>query len=324
MKILVVSLLRVGDLLMSAPALRDLRHRHPGAKIHVLVNSQSLRAMPLIPSIDKVFSFEREDIQKSLGEVDRPFFEAFDRTSALIDQLNAEGYDLAINLTHTRLSGYLMSLIDAKTKNGLTIDAQMKPSFGSHWFKFLNEQVDLESSEAFHFNDVFRYGMDLGEISSRGPSLLVTEAGRAEAKAIFADAGVVGPVISIQALTSDEKKDWPLASYETSIQGIASRHPEVSFAILAAPFEVERLNPFVERLVKAGLKAFLAKSSLEGAAGILEKSSLLLTGDTSIKHLASGIGTPIVEIVLGGSDASRTGAYRHGSIVVRSREACAP
>jgi len=323
-KILIVSLLRVGDLLLSAPALRDLRVRYPDSEIHLLVNTQSLRAVPLLPMIDKIHSFDREDIQRSLGESDRPFFEGFDRISQMIDHLNGEKFDLVINLTHTRLSGYILSLIEAKTKNGLCIDAQMKPTFGSKWFRFLNDQVDLDSKDVFHFNDIFRFGMGVGETTPRSACLVVSEAGRAEAKKVLESAQVTGTVIAVQPFTSDEKKDWPLPQLAKALKGFSVRHPEAVFAILAAPFESDRLQSFIDGLKSDGVSAFIAVTTLEGAAGILEKSKLLLTGDTSIKHLAAGLGTKIVEVALGGSDPYRTGAYRHGSIIVRSKETCAP
>jgi ADP-heptose:LPS heptosyltransferase len=311
-------------LLMSAPVFRDLRAKYPDAQIHLLTNAQSLRALTLLPGIDKVHSFDRDDFQQALASVDRPFFEGFDRLSQLIDSVNSENYDLVINMTHTRLSGYLMSLIEAKEKNGLCIDAQMRPSFGSKWFRFLNEQVELDGKDSFHFNDIFRYALGLAENGSRGVSLRLTDAARAEASNILSVAQCEGAFITVQPLTSDKKKDWSLKAFAAALQILSDRHPELSFAILAAPFEVDSLQAFVNELKTAGLKAFLAVSSLEGAAGLIERSRLLLTGDTSIKHVAAGLGVKIVEIALGSSDSYRTGAYRQGSVVLRSREVCAP
>jgi len=80
----------------------------------------------------------------------------------------------------------------------------------------------------------------------------------------------------------------------------------------------------IERLVGSGVRASLGILSFEGAFSLLRKARLLLTGDTSVKHLAAAARTPIVEVSLGSSDLHRTGAYFHGSVIIQSREACAP
>src|SRR6185437_6415211 len=53
-------------------------------------------------------------------------------------------------------------------------------------------------------------------------------------------------------------------------------------------------------------------------------ADVLVTGDTSIKHLAALTPIRIVEIALGSSDIERTGAYKDGSLIISSRESCVP
>lgn len=325
MKILVLSLLRIGDIVLMAPALRSLRDRHPEAEIHVLVNSQFKRIAPLVPYVDSFIGFDRELMQKGLGEASIPVFESYERLVEAVDDLNNQGYDWIINLTHNRLSGWMMSLLDARNKSGLCFDAQARATFGSNWFRYLNNQVDADGSEVFHFADVFRFALAGGEeISSPGKaSLIETASGRAEAEA-FVNGRGAGGMIAVQALTSDGKKDWGLERFAEAIERIQRTQPDAFFAIVGAPFERDRLEPLAARLKAAGVRAELAILSFEGAFSLMKMSRLLLTGDTSVKHLAAAARTPIVEISIGSSDFYRTGAYAHGSVIVQSREVCAP
>jgi ADP-heptose:LPS heptosyltransferase len=328
MKILVLSLLRIGDIVLTAPILRGLRDRFPEAQIDLLINSQFRQIKPLLPYIDEVIPFERDKLQKGLGDFSVPIFDSYDRLNDTIDALNAVKYDWVINLTQNRLSGWLMNLIEAKERTGLCFDHQGRASFGSNWFRYLNYQVDADGEDVFHFADVFRFALGLGDDSSylfKKSPIVETVKGRAEADSFLKSTiGTDVPFIAIQPLTSDPKKDWGLERYENVIRHLARIQTDAHFAILGAPFEKDRLAPMAERLAADGIRVGLAISTFEGAYSLLRKAKLLLTGDTSIKHLASAARTPIVELSMGSSDLFRTGAYLHGSVIIQSREACAP
>ena len=323
MKILVVSLLRVGDVLMSAGVLRDLRAKHPDSQIDLLVNSQCMSIAPMLSSVNNVIEFDRNGLQRGLGEASVPFFESYEKLSGLLDRLEGEDYDLAINLTQNRLSGWLMSLIEARERRGLVMDAQGRGVFGSNWFRYMNQQIDLESSEVFHYNDIFRFALGVDTVQDRTPALMETAKGLTEAQPFIAQAGG-RKIVCIQALSSDVKKDWGLDRFANMIADFSGRQPETAFAILAAPFEVEKLRPLVNILTKQGITAILAVTSFEGAYSLLKRSQLLITLDTSLKHLAAHAGTKIVEVCVGSSDPYRTGADSNGAVIIRSRESCSP
>jgi ADP-heptose:LPS heptosyltransferase len=326
MKILVLSLLRVGDTILMAPVLRGLRDRYPEAKIHLMMNSQFLQIAPLMPYVDRFIGFDRELLQDALATPETPLFESYERLNEFFEGVGAESYDLAVNLTHNRLSGWVMSLIDAKKRLGLCFDTSGRAAFGSSWFRYLNNQVDLEASEVFHFTDVFRFALELGSDADSWVNtncLSESEAGRAEAaQALLSFSDL--PILAVQPLTSDSKKEWGLVRFHEALGLFKRTNPQVAVAILGSPSEKARLEPFVAGLQASGLNAQLVVLSLEGAFSFLKNVKLLLTGDTSIKHLACAAKTPVVELSLGSSDYHRTGAYLHGSVIMQSREACAP
>jgi len=87
--------------------------------------------------------------------------------------------------------------------------------------------------------------------------------------------------------------------------------------ILGAPFEKERLS-FV-----FGDKDLLI-CDLQEVQQYLKDAELLITGDTSIKHIAAQIGTPIIEIAIGSSDPQKTGAFSKNKTVLQTMVPCAP
>lgn len=332
-KILVISLLRLGDVVLATPALRGLRERHRDDEIHILINSQFKQVADLIPYVDRVLLFERDDLQQGLGNAELSLFEPYERLKNLVDALHAELYDVVINLTQNRLSGYVMRLLEGPQKIGLSLDADGKADFGSPWFRYLNCQAALESEDVFHFIDVFRFALGL-DTQCGFPTLLETRAGRAECHSLLDRDSSGGrdldrdgesrDFILVQPLTSDEKKDWGLDRFAALIRASRANRPDLRVFVLAAPNETQRLLPMMESLRRDGVEANLAVCSLAGAFSMLRRARAIVSGDTSVKHLAAAARTPLIEISVGSSDFHRTGAYSQNSVIIQSKEICAP
>jgi ADP-heptose:LPS heptosyltransferase len=343
MKILIISLLRVGDIVLSAPVLRGLRDKYPNAQIHLLLNRQCESVAPMLPYIDQFFYFDRKVLQAGLGQADIPVFDSYDRLRVLIEDISKAGaYDVSINLTQTRLSGWIMSAIEAKERIGLSFDSFGRASFGSKWFRYLNEQAGANSivgPKIIHYTDIFRLALGLkGSIQQKTMSgaskndreLCESDEGSLEARQSLEHLGFFKfeqknfPILAVQALTSDCKKNWSLDKFVLALESFYRIHPGTKIAVIAAPFEVDILQPFVAELIDRGIDASLVVLSLAGAFSFLKHVRAILTLDTSIKHLAGIAGTPIVELSIGSADCNRTGAYQIGSVILQNRETCAP
>ena len=61
MKLLVVSLLRLGDIIQQKPLLEGLRRQFPQARIHLLINRQFSQVSQLLGNtVDQYIYFDRE------------------------------------------------------------------------------------------------------------------------------------------------------------------------------------------------------------------------------------------------------------------------
>lgn len=317
MKILVISLLRMGDVIMATPTLRGLKRRFPDARVDLLFNSQFKGLVPLIPHVDRFMEFDRDLIQRGLGESDKSVFESFDRMRNLVQGLRDQKYDLVINVTHNRLSGYLASLIHAKEVMGLSLDNKGHPRFGSSWFRHLNRYgLDKEGAH-FHYSDLFFFGAQLGAQTERF-DLKESVTGMKQADAITADEDY----ILIQATTSDTKKNYPLKNIAEAIKSFRLLHPKLKILFLSTESEKETLKSWIEE--KNLFNCHVAVCDLETAFSLLKGSLLLVTVDTGIKHLAAAAGCKIVEISLGSSNFRSTGVYKEGSLILQSEVGCAP
>ncbi len=320
MKILVVSLLRIGDLLMAAPVIQGLQKKYPGARIDLLANKSSAHVVPLLAPIEVFHAFDRDQFQTELADPDQPVLKPFFRLEKFMSGIKSEKYDLVVNLTHNRLSGWLCGLIEGKETAGLHLDPRGKPSFGSPWFQYLNDRADARGKEIFHFTDIFWFGSGLTS-HDRKFELRRTESGRSEANQLRQG---LANYILVQAFTSESKKEWGTEHWQHALKCLQTKDPSARFLILGAPNERDRTNSFADTLKNFGVHARPAVCTFAGALSLMDTAELLLTGDTSIKHLAAATDCPVLEISLGSSDWRRTGIYKAGDIIIQPKVACGP
>ncbi len=319
MKILVMSLLRLGDFIQILPVIEGLKQKHPDAEIDVWVHAPVSKSLGhLIPSINHWWALDRDELQAGLGRADLPLLTSFDVLREQCDEINHRNYDLIINVTQTRFSAWLLGYLRCKTKLGLGFNPRGQAEFHSPWFRYLDQHADPSVKDVFHYTDVFMYACDLGE-SERVWNLRPTEKGHEELKAL----GLPREnVIAVQPLTSDEKKNWGLERWAECLIEVSRRNPECHFVILGAPSERAKLEDLFHRL--NGVPFTPAIVSLDGALAVLNQSEMLITGDTSIKHLANAASCQVIELALGPSDHRRTGIYKEGALILSGRTECAP
>ena len=320
MRVLVISLLRMGDLVMALPGLKAVLQQKEFSEVDLLINKESQMLTPLIPYIRKTHILDRKELQDGLVLENRPVFESMDRLDLLIQKLNQENYDLVINLTHTKFSGWICGLIEAREKDGLVLQPSEPPSLGSTWFRYMNELMSQPGSDSLHMTDVLT--SSLGVHRCKTDHVLVeTEKGKNEAAAFLLS---VKPTVAVQVLSSDAKKDISLDNWWNYLSQLSKLKPDYRTVFICAPFEKDKLAPLVSLGIEAGLDWQLAPCSVEGAFSIIKSSQLLISVDTGIKHLASSTSTPVLELALGSSDFQKTGIYQSHALIVSGQASCRP
>ncbi len=321
MKILVVSLLRLGDFIQTVPVVAGLKNKFPRAKVDVLCHSPAMALQPMLPIVDRWWTIDREELQMGLGRADLPLLTSFDVLRETCDEVNQEQYDLIINLTQTKFSAWIMGYLAARGKLGLTFNAAGLAEFHSPWFRYLDSHTERPTEDVFHYIDVFAQACEIFGEDRRWPFVL-TPRGDSEVRALNLPRG--RELIAVQALTSDDKKNWGEESWARWLVEMHGRRSSAHFVFIGAPNEEERLKAILARVHDSAAFASLAIVSLEGALSLLHKVSLIVSGDTSIKHLANAARCSVVELALGSSDYRRTGIYKADSLIVHGRVACAP
>lgn len=300
---LAVSLHRLGDLIMHGHVLRSLALERE-IKIHLFTHPFYQKIDFLFPFVERVFLFEREWCQKSIGENFLNKAWPYRHIQQLLETLSQTHYDNVMDFSQTETSARWMSFMRAHQKNGICYDPSLsKKEFCSDnpWIHYLHQQPHSQ----IHFIDLFKKTLDLpvGGLPKRSEACLNSK------------------LIVFQTQSSDQKKNWPLAKWVLLIQKMRDEFPEFEYCILSSASEFAFLEKAFSCL---GSSVSLRCTDIRESYDLLQRSRLLITLDTSIKHLASWAGTPIIELSLGSSNPNETGAYQEGALIVKTPAACSP
>lgn len=313
MKILVIDLLRLGDCLMTVPVINGLNASRRDSEIHMLTFKQCAALQPMIPSVSKWWTLDREELQAGLGEADIPMLTSYSVLKEQLDHINGEKYDLIVNLTQTNFSAWIAGYLKANDRLGLTFDAKGLPHFYSPWFRYLNDQPE-NAEDIFHYTDIFAHACG---IQGRSFAMKTTKAGEREVESLKLNSNGVAV---FQLFTSDVKKDWEKAGWLSLGRKLANAQPDLQMVALGAPNEEARIDEFIAEAKVLGVQVTKAIVSLEGALALLHRADILITGDTSIKHLANATNVKVIELCIGWSDWRRTGIYKADSLILKARE----
>ena len=295
MKVLVLSLMRMGDFFQQVPLLEQLRAE--GNEVHVLVNDSLRGAVSLFPQF-KAHFLSRDQLQKLLGSSQANTLSALALLQKTITELNTVGFDRIENWTHNFLSARLMDLLQAPEKKGAQFCDGVLIKDKNRALSYLNETWGDSSFVGFHWIDAVAQAMNHSI-----PTLPKVDAHR------------VGPIY-LQVLTSDIKKNWDLKNWLELSRVLESEGHEVK--ILCAPFETEKI-------VSAGFEQRqIAALQLNDMKKALGQASLLVTGDTSVAHLAALTKTPTLALFLGSANPWKTAPRLKGARILWSQVACSP
>ncbi|MCB0368400.1 MAG: glycosyltransferase family 9 protein [Bdellovibrionales bacterium] len=296
MNILFISLLRIGDFLMHAKIAQSLKDKDQQISVHFLVNdliTEDLRNM--FPFI-KFHVFTRFKYEKMINSFETPLLYPFWSLKSFIQDINTVEFDAVYDLTLQNISSRFLSLVNSKNKKGVF---SWKPFLSSNNESFKKTIFQIhDKNQMQHYLDSLKqlYNFEL-------------EPGYAEVKD--------SKLILFQITTSDAKKSLDLNKWVNIIQFLKNYNRSYQYKVLSSPHEFKSINKFFK-------KEDIISASFSEAFRVLEGTQLLVSLDTSIKHLAVWSKTPTLEISIGSSHPIKTSGYQQGNYVLSSDYHCRP
>ena len=263
-RILVVTLRRIGDVLLTTPLIRSLRRAWPDATIDVLVFANTAGIVKGNPDIDRVIAMPA---RPNVAE-----------TVTLIWRLWKQ-YDLAVS-TQSGDRPTMFALAAGRTHAGLT--ANDGPAPGKFLKRTLLHRSTPTEPDIHRVEQMLRLADTLG--IPRVPELVCPAAGPIEPIAPGDNYAV------IHAAPMFRYKQWTRDGWRTLAAGLAQRG--LGVVAISGPDEAER--KYLED-VWQGVAA-VHPVAWPGTVALLKRARVYVGPDTSVSHLAAASGCPTVAL----------------------------
>lgn len=322
-EILILCLTRFGDLIQATPLIRALRAAHPEARISLAAQTGFAGILPMIPDVDRTFVFDQSEAARLISMADDPLT-AYRHMDSFMQQLEANHYDLVVNLTCSKLSAYICSLLDADVISGITARDDGQRVIQGEWGLYLFSLLYGDSRRLSRINlvDIFT---SMGGVAPDGKPVQLSETAKAHAFAdqfVTTETDTSRELVGIQLGASESARCWPLESFAQLSDQLqeTGRYQTILFG---SPKEKELAEAAIS-LMKIPPVNAVGRTSIEELLSLVKRCRLLVSNDTGTMHFAAAAGTPALMLCLGPAFFQCTGPYSAGNLALQPALHCAP
>jgi ADP-heptose:LPS heptosyltransferase len=307
-RILCLRLERIGDLLMTLPALAELRALGPAASIDLVVGGWNREIASVIPGIDRVETLDAAWLARE-GAGLSPFGLALQAA-----RWRSRHYDLAINFEPDIRTNIAIAAAGARRTVGFA-------SAGGG--PMLDVAVDYDPAAHTADNAITLVRVAMGRTPTAPVewTLRIPDEARAEASRLLAPfAG--GLKIGMHVSGGRAVKQWPESRFrEVAEHLVRDRHAAI--VLTGAPADRAQVDIVRTALPSDRVLDLSGGANLLTVAAVIAQLDLFVTGDTGPMHLAHAVSTPIVA-VFGPSDPARYAPRGTRDTIVRIDLPCSP
>jgi predicted lipopolysaccharide heptosyltransferase III len=271
--ILLLQLKRIGDLILTLPAIATLRENFPDARLTLAISSECADLLPAIPNVDRILV-----VRRNLRDL------------ALFLGLARERFDYCIDFTRNDRSALLVFLSDARKR----IVYRRRDRFQRR-ARVYSDFVKVRKL-AMHTID---YNLALvGPLGVRNFShalcLELPQRAREKANALRRDSEITEPYVIFHPGSARAEKLWEPQRWADVIEHARSGS-QISAVLTGGISKAEQKHL---REVKGRLRQpvvdLSGKTDLLTLAALIEQARLLVTVDSAPMHLAAATQTPQV------------------------------
>ena len=323
MHILVINLLRLGDLIQCSPVLRSLRVTYPKARITLMAQDAFQETAFLIPGPDRVLPLPTLEIAPLLDR-DGAWPEAYQFLADWLRENLEPPPDLVINLTPNLLGALLSYLCRGREMRGLILNNAKSFFTQPSWMSYLMVISRARRANPFNLVDIFLQGAGL-KPDGAGLAAKIPPAALDQADEALAGLSL-SPGTSLVGLlpgASQPQRCWPPEKYAQVARQLMSNRP-CHFFVFGSRGE-QPLGEKIAGLLPPGTTSLCTGgTSIAQLAALLARLNLLITNDTGPMHLAAAVKTPVLAFFLAGAQVRDTGPVGDGHISLEPRLNCHP
>ncbi len=285
MNILFIQLKRIGDLILTAPAISALRAQFPDAKLTLVVARETAPLLPALPPIDRVLI-----VRRSISDLSTLSAIAFNR------------FDYSVDFTRNNRSAMLSFLSHAQ-KRIVSFRVKKRAPFRGHAYnEFVHHR--MRDMHTIDYNLSLLEPLGVPPDSAPPLSLTIPEAATREAASLLEHAHIRAPFAVVHPGSARAEKFWEPKRWGEVIQHIVNeQHLDVVITGGKSRLEQSHLAEIMGELPpptensQAGRVVDLSgKMDLLTLAAVIARARLVLTVDSAPVHLAAALKIPQVAL----------------------------
>jgi lipopolysaccharide heptosyltransferase II len=305
-RILIIRTDRMGDVILSTPAISALRGAYPQAYLAMVVRPYTRDIVAGNPDLDEVFIYDKDRKEKGLLS-----------TWRFCRNLARKKFDLAVTLNPSNRSHLIPFLAGIPERVGYDRKLGFLLTTRVEDRKFEGKKHEIE------------YTLDIVRAAGVRPLgydtfMPIPPESEAWAEEILKKQGVQPQdrLVVLNPAASDDSKIWPPAGYAQVADKLAQKGLKI--IILGGPGDRKIAGEVIKHLSCPYIN-MVGNNNISQAASIIKRSSLFISSDTGPMHLASSLKVAVIAI-LGrsqpGLSPRRRGPHNENSLVIHKDVGC--
>jgi lipopolysaccharide heptosyltransferase II len=286
--VLCVRLDAIGDVVMTAPAIRALKRSRAGRRITLLTSSAGAEIAGLIAEIDDTIVYDAPWLKATRsGAGAAP-------TYATAERLRVEGFDAAAIFTVYSQSPLPSALLCHLAGIPLRLAHCRENPYG-----LLTDWIEEPEPQSLVRHEVRRQLDLVGCVGATTPderlSLRILPEATRRAEGLLGDAGIeLGtPWVVVHPGASAESRRYPAAGYAALLRLL--RDAGLGVVLTGSPAEVE-LVECVRAEADTPALSLAGVLDVAGLTALLSLAPVLVSNNSGPVHIACAVGTPVVDI----------------------------
>lgn len=275
MNVLLIQLKRIGDLILTVPAIAAVRKNFPAAKISLVAAHGSRELLPAIPGLDQTFL--------ARGRIsDAPQFFAVAKSK----------FDYCLDFSRTDRSALLTLLSGAPRR--ITYDTiRREPLRQLSYNEFIPSQVRFAHTIDHHLALLAPLGV---HDVSREIQLALPAAAKSRGAEVIAQAGMGDDFVVLHPGSARAEKFW-LAQRWAELADTLSTGGRLRCVVTGAKSRMEQEHiAHIKSHLRHPIVDLSGQLDLLSLGALLQRARLLVTIDSAPMHLGAALGTPQVAL----------------------------
>ncbi len=279
--ILIVRTDRIGDVVLTTPAIEAVRSAFPAARISILVTPETRQIVDGNPSLNEVLIDDKKGVHKGLG-----FF-------SLIAILRRKKFDLAIIFHTKKRANLLCFLAGIPARIGYKNDkfgflltqpiADTRSQGSKHEAQYCLDLLESIGVHADNLKSNLKLSIPVKEESQKWAATFLRENNIKESDRFV----VIHPGASCVS------KRWPAENFSKVVKKLAQSGNKV---FLIGGEETKNISAQILKNAPNAASDLSGSLSLSQLAALLAKSQLLISNDSGPVHMAAAVGAPVISI----------------------------